>query len=122
MEVVNDFLNVSTVARRFRFVAIAEAVSWLGLLISMGFKYIPAHGNPIGVHVFGMIHGLIFIAFVVMSFVAARALKWTPLVTFAALLSSLPPFCTVVFEMWAARTGRLGELSGRTEELAAAQA
>ena len=48
-----------------RLVAMAEAVSWLGLLVGMYFKYLGTPRTEIGVKVFGMAHGLIFIAFVV---------------------------------------------------------
>ena len=41
-------LDLSTAAKRFRFVAIAEAFTWVGLLIGMAFKYLPENGNEIG--------------------------------------------------------------------------
>jgi len=111
MGAMGDFFDLSTVAKRFRFVAVAEAISWAGLLIAMCFKYIPDHGNKTGVQIFGMVHGLVFIAFVLVTVVTARALKWTPALTLLALASSIPPFCTVVVERYAARTDRLAELS-----------
>jgi integral membrane protein len=107
---MNRVFDLSTAAKRFRFVAVAEAISWAGLLISMFFKYGPTH-NPVGVQIFGMIHGLIFIAYVVITFVTARALKWSLPVTLWGLVSSIPPFCTAVFEVVAVRMGLLGELS-----------
>ncbi|NUS43315.1 MAG: DUF3817 domain-containing protein [Mycobacteriaceae bacterium] len=113
---MSDFFDVSTPAKRFRLVAWAEAVSWAGLLIAMGFKYIPDPGHPKAVSIPGMVHGVIFILFVLVSFVTARALKWSAGVTALALLASLPPFCTVLFEVWAQRTGRLAELSAATPE------
>ena len=103
--------DLSTVAKRFRFVAILEAFTWAGLLIGMFFKYVPANGNEIGVKIFGPIHGVVFIAFVIISIITARALSWTLATTAAALVSSIPPFGTVVFEQWAVRSGRLAELT-----------
>lgn len=55
-------------ASRFRTVALLEAVSWAGLLTGMFFKYVPDPGNEIGVKVFGWIHGIIFIAYLVVAF------------------------------------------------------
>ena len=42
-----------------------EAVSWVGLLVGMYFKYLASAPTEIGVKVFGIAHGLIFMAFVV---------------------------------------------------------
>ncbi|MEV0107539.1 DUF3817 domain-containing protein [Nocardia sp. NPDC050799] len=112
-----NFLGLRTVAGRFRFFAVLEALSWLGLLVGMAFKYLPAEGNEIGVKIFGPVHGGIFVLFVLTALLAARELEWNWKTTVLALLSSIPPFCTVVFEVWAVRTGKLGELSavGATE-------
>ncbi|GAA3433225.1 DUF3817 domain-containing protein [Kutzneria kofuensis] len=96
-----------TPSGRFRAVAVAEAVSWAGLLIGMFFKY--AMGNAIGVHIFGSVHGVVFIAYVVLSLLARRALRWDNRTTVWALVASIPPFGSVVFERWATRTGRLAE-------------
>lgn len=112
MVAMANVFDLSTTAKRFRFVAVLEAITWFGLLVGMAFKYLPAEGNEIGVKVFGPIHGIVFIAYVVISLWTARVLRWGPLTTFWALVASLPPFGTVVFEVWAARSGRLEELSG----------
>ncbi|MEV0294579.1 DUF3817 domain-containing protein [Nocardia sp. NPDC050710] len=105
------FFDLRSVAGRFRFFAVLEALSWLGLLVGMGFKYLPDPGNEVGVKIFGPVHGTIFILFVLTALLAARELNWTWKTTVLALLSSIPPFFTVIFEVWAVRTGKLGELS-----------
>src|SRR3954462_4244039 len=94
-----------TPSGRFRAVAVAEAISWAGLLIGMFFKY--AMGNAIGVHIFGSVHGVVFIAYVVLSLLARRALSWNNRPTVWARVAITPPFGSVVFERWATRTGRL---------------
>src|SRR5882757_9459851 len=96
-----------TPSGRFRAVAVTEAISWAGLLIGMFFKY--AMGNAIGVHIFGSVHGMVFIAYVVLSLLARRALAWDNRTTVWALVASIPPFGSVVFERWATRTGRLAQ-------------
>ena len=63
-------------AGRFRLVALAEAVSWVGLRVGMYFKYLGTPRTEIGVKVFGMAHGLIFIAFVITALLAGRAFGW----------------------------------------------
>jgi integral membrane protein len=59
----------------FQLIALAEAVSWVGLLIGMYFKYLGAPRTEVGVKVSGMAHGLIFIAFVVAGLLVGIALK-----------------------------------------------
>jgi integral membrane protein len=95
-----------TVATAFRVVAVAEALSWIGLLAGMYVKYVPAT-SEVGVQVFGPIHGGIFVAYVVVALVASRALRWPAGTTLLALAASVPPLATVLFERWASRTGRL---------------
>jgi integral membrane protein len=95
----------------FRTIAVAEAVSWLGLLVAMVFKWIvqddPHTGIEGGVPVMGPIHGAIFIAYVVMCFVARRSFAWSTRTTLVALVAAVPPFATAVFEAVADRKGLL---------------
>jgi len=90
----------------FRIVAVAEAISWAGLLIGMLFKYVLSD-NEIGVKIFGPIHGGVFVAYVVTSLVAAYVFGWKRSTTLLALAASIPPFFTVLFEMKADRKGLL---------------
>lgn len=106
-------LDLTTPAKRFRFVAFLEAMTWVGLLIGMAFKYLPENGNEIGVKIFGPVHGGVFMLFLLVTVLSARALKWSPGVTLVALISSVPPLATAAFEVWAVRVGYLGELSQR---------
>jgi integral membrane protein len=99
-------VNPRTAATAFRVVAVAEALSWLGLMIGMYVKYVP-ETTELGVQIFGPIHGGIFVAYVVAALVAARVLRWSIGTTLLALVASVPPLASVVFERWASRTGRL---------------
>ncbi|WP_440446498.1 DUF3817 domain-containing protein [Nocardia amamiensis] len=118
---MGNVFDLSTVAKRFRFVAVLEAISWLLLIIGMVFKRIP---EPVmwPVKVFGMTHGIVFVVFVLIAIVAARELRWSAKTTILALISSIPPFCTVLFEVWAVRSGQLGELSNGISAESAAPA
>jgi integral membrane protein len=93
-------------ATAFRIVAVAEALSWVGLLIGMYVKYVP-ETTELGVQIFGPIHGGIFVAYVVTSVVAARVLRWSIGTTLLALAASVPPLASIVFERWASHGGRL---------------
>lgn len=90
----------------FKAVAILEACSWVGLLTGMYFKHIAESGEAT-VQVFGPIHGVIFVAYVLLAFAVARVLGWGRRIGLAALVCAVPPFFTLAFEIWAQRTGRL---------------
>jgi integral membrane protein len=102
---------LSTQIGRFRLLAVAEAVSWAGLLIGMFFKYVVVR-EEIGVQVFGPVHGVIFVGYVVVTLAVRRVSGWDGRVTFWALVASVPPFGTVVFERWASRRGKLRVVQG----------
>jgi integral membrane protein len=99
-------VNPRTVATAFRVVAVAEALSWLGLLAGMFVKWV-LQTSEVGVQVFGPIHGGIFVAYVALALAAGRVLRWTPATLTLALAASVPPLATVWFERRASRTGRL---------------
>src|SRR4051794_25417270 len=90
----------------FRIVAFAEAVTWIGLLTGMYFKYLGTPRTEIGVKIFGMAHGLVFIAFVVAAVLVGMAFKWSVTTWLLALLGSIVPLGSVIFLVWAERTGR----------------
>ncbi len=94
-----------TAATTFRIVAVAEALSWIGLLIGMYVKYVP-ETTELGVKIFGPVHGGIFVAYVVVALVTARVLRWSIGTTLLALVASIPPLTSILFERWATRSGR----------------
>src|SRR6476659_3038478 len=83
-------VNPRTAATAFRIVAVAEALSWIGLLSGMYVKYVP-RTTELGVQIFGPIHGGIFLAYVAVALVTARTLRWSPRTTVLALVCSIPP-------------------------------
>ncbi len=95
----------------FRIVATAEALSWLGLLTGMYFKYLTDAGDG-GVKLFGPIHGGVFVAYVVLTVLVSRTQRWGARTTLVGLAASIPPFATLAFEEWARRTGRLQAHAG----------
>jgi integral membrane protein len=104
--VISRLLDPPTVARAFRAVAIAEAVSWVLLLAGMFVKWV-LRTSEVGVQLAGPVHGAVFLLYVALTLVAWRVLRWTPRTALLALAASVPPLVTVWFERWAERTGRL---------------
>lgn len=93
--------------RLFVIASLAEAASWAGLLAGMYAKYI-TEATELGVRVFGSIHGAVFVAYVLLTLIVARRLRWRlRWTTLLALAASVPPFMTVAFELWARRRGHL---------------
>lgn len=92
----------------FRTVALAEVVSWAGLLIGMYFKWI-AQTSEIGVQIFGPIHGAIFLVYCIVALATKSVFGWSWKVLLLALVAAVPPFTTWPFERWALRQGLLGD-------------
>lgn len=99
-------LNPRSVRTAFKIVAIAEALSWAGLLIGMFFKWVVG-STEVGVQIFGPVHGGVFVAYVIVAFIAWQTFRWNFKTGAVALLSAIPPFATVFFEQWAERNDRL---------------
>ena len=90
----------------FRTIAIAEAVSWAGLLVGMYFKWI-AQSTEVGVKAFGPIHGTVFMVYVLTVLSVRRSFRWDVRTFLLAGFAALPPFATLVFEIWADRRAML---------------
>lgn len=110
----------------FRRVAVAEAVTWALLLLGMVLKYVTGT-TELGVRVFGMLHGVVFIAYCLTTALVAVDQRWSRGRALLGLLSSVPPFATVLFDRYAERRGALSPSwrlradrpAGRVEALAA---
>lgn len=100
----------------FRIVAVAEACSWVGLLIGMYFKRI-AETTDVGVQVMGPIHGVAFIAYVIATLVVGSEAGWTKRQLALGLLASIPPLATVWFDRWAEKRNLLPAAWARGERV-----
>ena len=81
----------------FRIIAIAEGISFIFLLgIAMPLKYLM--DIPMAVKIGGYIHGFLFIAFVSLAWNVKDVLNKNAGWFFKALLASLLPFGTFVFD------------------------
>ncbi|MEV3905830.1 DUF3817 domain-containing protein [Mycobacterium sp. NPDC050551] len=111
MAAMTRALDLRSVAGWLRLVGLLEAVSWVGLLVGMYFKYVGSPSTEIGVKIFGPIHGGIFIGFVVAAVAAGVTFRWGVTTWLLALLASVVPLATVIFLIWADRTGRMGPVT-----------
>lgn len=85
--------DTAKTVQRFRYVAIAEGISFLLLLlIAMPLKYFASF--PLPVKIVGYLHGFLFIAFIILAletkFARAKSFLWLGL----AFLASIIPFGT----------------------------
>jgi integral membrane protein len=81
----------------------------------MYFKRI-AETTDVGVVIFAPIHGVIVLAYLVAVFYGRRSFRWDARTAILAALASVPPFATVVFEVWADRRNLLRTADSYSEE------
>jgi integral membrane protein len=87
---MNHF-SLKTHLGRLRLVGYAEGVSFLVLLfIAMPIKYLA--GNPEPVRVTGMIHGLLFVLYIISVFQATIEYGWSMKTMLLGILASVLPF------------------------------
>ena len=92
--------------RNFRYVALAEATSFLALLVASYVKN--TGGSELGVKVLGPIHGLLFAVYVLMVWQLHREAGWTGKQTFWILVGAVLPFGGYVVDWWLVRRERAG--------------
>ena len=92
----------------FRKIALAEGVSFLVLLfIAMPLKYLA--DMPMAVRIVGGLHGLLFVAFIVMAFEAKKDGHKDWLWMIRAFIASIIPFGTFVMDkQWKKEEAALG--------------
>ena len=77
----------------FRIVSILEGLSYLILLfIAVPIKYIG--GDESWVKLFGMPHGLLFVAYIVLAYLIKSEMKWATKTFLIVLAASVIPFGT----------------------------
>ena len=84
-----------------RVVALAEATTFLALLVATYVKY--ADGNPVGVEILGPIHGILFLAYVAVALSVRAAEGWGNRTTLGVLAGAVVPFGGFVVDRWLAR-------------------
>jgi integral membrane protein len=89
-------MNFSSPLGMLRIVGFLEGLSFLSLAFTMYLKYKLQMGLPN--QVVGMLHGILFIAYVMLVFWVAKEKQWSIKTQFWAYLASLLPFGTFVAE------------------------
>lgn len=84
-----------------RYVALVEATSFLALLVATYIKY--QDDAPGGVQVLGPIHGVLFIAYVLIALAVRRRAHWSTRATLGVLLGAVLPFGGYVVDRWLTR-------------------
>jgi integral membrane protein len=86
----------------FKLAAIGEACGWTllisGILIQ---RFITPHSN-IPVLLTGQIHGMLFLLYITAAIIVAPSLNWSLRRTIIAGLFAVPPYGSLMFELWAA--------------------
>jgi integral membrane protein len=95
-------------ARLYRIVARAEAVTWALLLTGMFLKYV-THTTELGVRVGGMAHGVVFIAYCLVTGLLWVDQKWSVGRFLGGLACAVPPFATIPFELSVERRGLVAD-------------
>ena len=92
-----------TLFSRFAF---AEVITWALLLFGMFLKYVTAT-TDLGVRVFGLIHGVVFLGYVLVTLAVWVNQRWPLRIGLLALAAAVPPFLTIWAERRLERQGRL---------------
>lgn len=89
-------MNLNTPLGQLRLLALFEGISYVLFAITMPLKYLLEIREPN--MVVGMLHGILFIAYVASALQNAFMNKWGLKSTFFVLLASVVPFGTFVLE------------------------
>lgn len=92
----------------FKLAAYGETAGWTILISGLLIKHSLTPGSSIPVLIAGQIHGTLFLIYIAACIILAPSLGWSLRRTAAAGLFSVPPYGSLVFELWAAykRQGR----------------
>ena len=81
----------------FTWLARAEVVTWTLLPLGMALKYV-TRTTELGVSVFGLVHGVVFLAYVLVTLVLWVDQKWPVREVVLVLACGIPPFATLYAE------------------------
>lgn len=98
----------SPVGKVFSIAALAEAITWAGLLLGMFIKYV-LDGTALVSWWFGRLHGIAFLVYFVVALAAAFRLRWSLWHTVLAILAAIPPLVTLPLEIWYRKRGLLAK-------------
>ncbi|MGL5818974.1 MAG: DUF3817 domain-containing protein [Phycicoccus sp.] len=88
----------------FTWFARAEVVTWTLLLSGMVLKY-GTRTTELGVSVFGMVHGVVFLGYLLVVVVVAVDQRWRLRLLALAVAAGVPPYATLWIERRVERSG-----------------
>ncbi len=97
----NKVFSESEAWMLFRIAAIAEACGWTMLILGIGTERYIFPGNRVSVILAGRIHGLLFLLYVLAAVGLYPNLVWSRKRAFVALVASVVPYGSLIFEQWA---------------------
>ncbi len=87
----------------FRLAAFVETVTWTLLIIGILFKKFLLPGYEFVLPIAGSLHGVCFLAYIVIVFFVHRSLKWSIRRLIVAEAVSNVPYGAMLFEIWVAK-------------------
>ncbi len=105
LKVLNAYLNFKPFSNYeawliFKIAALAEALGWTMLISGIAISYFITPGNNIAVQIAGHLHGGLFMIYIALALLVAPSLNWRPIRIILAGLASVPPYGSLLFEMW----------------------
>jgi integral membrane protein len=94
----------------FKLAAFGEAIGWSILISGLLIKHFLTPMSNIPVLLAGQIHGILFLTYIAAAFILSPSLKWSPRQAIGAALCSVPPYGSLVFELWAAHRRKMARL------------
>lgn len=90
----------------YRLAAFAEAIGWTLLIAGILISHYVTPGNNDAVLIAGNIHGTIYLCYFVAPLVLYPSLGWSRLRAFAAIIAGIPPYGSLLFELYTAHKRR----------------
>ncbi|WP_299251360.1 DUF3817 domain-containing protein [uncultured Cytophaga sp.] len=91
--------SLKSISKKIRYVAVAEGISYLLLLTLSILKRTTSIDVHAGIQYLGMLHGILFVLFVIAIGAGIVILKWSFLRATWAFVASLLPFGTFVLDV-----------------------
>jgi integral membrane protein len=95
----------------FRLAAIGEAVGWTLLIIGILCTKLPVSWNQIPVQLAGRTHGVLFLIYASAVVVLSPSMGWSWMRIVIGTAASVPPYGSLLFEMWASHRKRHDEFT-----------
>jgi integral membrane protein len=86
----------------FRLAAFGEALGWSLLIIGILIDQTSVSWHEIPVKITGQLHGIFFLVYLAAALVLSPSLGWSWLRAIFAGIASVPPYGSLLFEMWSA--------------------